>query len=76
MFDDVKYLERILELVKARKICLSAMSYDHDLDLRCVKDMGGNYFSSKGVSDVSVNLTFTGSEDTIINELNSWGKDV
>ena len=71
MFDDVKYLERILELVKKRKVCLSSMSYDEDLGLNYVKDAEGNYLSVKGISDVSVNMTFTGSSDTVIEKLNS-----
>ena len=75
MFDDVKYLERILELVKKRKVCLSSMSYDEDLGLNYVKDAEGNYLSVKGLSDVSVNMTFTGREDTVMSILNSWGDD-
>lgn len=71
MFDDVKYLERILELVKDRKICVSSMSYDEDLGLNYMKDEEGNYYSVKGMSDVSVNMTFTGSSDTIMEKLNS-----
>jgi hypothetical protein len=75
MFNDVKYLERILELVKERKICLSSMSYDEDLGLNYVKDAEGNYFSVKGVGDVGVNLTFTGHSDTVMKALNSWSDD-
>jgi hypothetical protein len=75
MFDDVKYLERILELVKKRKICLSSMSYDEDLGLNYMKDAEGNYLPVKGLSDVSVNMTFTGREDTVMNILNSWRDD-
>lgn len=70
MFDDVKYLERILELVKDRKICLSSMSYDEDLGLNYMKDEEENYFSVKGLSDISVNMTFTGNSDTFTEKLN------
>jgi hypothetical protein len=75
MFNDIKYLERMLELVIERKICLSSMSYDQDLGLNYVKDAEGNYFSVKGLSDISVNMTFTGREDTVMNILNSWRDD-
>jgi predicted YcjX-like family ATPase len=71
MFDDVKYLEKILELVKERKICLSSMSYDEDLGLNYVKDKGGNYISTKGVSDISLNLEFTGHSDSVMKVLSS-----
>lgn len=76
MFDDVKFLEKMLELVKASKICLSSMFYDEDLGLSYMKDEEENYFSVKGLSDISVNMTFTGNSDTVMKVLNSWSDDV
>ena len=75
MFDDVKLLEKMLELVRKRDVCLSSMSYDEDLGLNYIRDESGNYFPRKGMSDVGVNLTFTGHSDTVMKVLTSVNND-